>query len=81
MKPAKPDPSQGRGKKLGHTKEKPDRGQSDSEEVGEGGERPQNHGWFVSQVAKDKSLSGRDHGKAVSDVAHSDQGKPAKSEP
>ena len=40
-------------------------------------ERPQNHGWFVSQVAKDHSLTGRAHGEAVSAVAKSDQGKPA----
>jgi hypothetical protein len=41
------------------------------------GERPVNHGWYVSQVAHDHGLAGRDHGKAVSEVARSDQGKPA----
>jgi hypothetical protein len=39
--------------------------------------RPQNHGWYVSQVAKDKTLHGRDHGKAVSTEAHSQDGKDA----
>ncbi len=41
------------------------------------GDRPQNHGWFVSQVATDHSTTGKAHGKAVSEVAKSDQGKPA----
>jgi len=40
------------------------------------GERPENHGWFVSQVAHDHSLIGRAHGEAVSEVARSDAGKP-----
>ena len=39
------------------------------------GDRPHNHGWYVSQVAKDKSTTGRAHGQAVSAVAQSDQGK------
>ena len=45
------------------------------------GERPHNHGWFVSQVARDKSAVATDadgkstHGAAVSAVAQSDQGK------
>lgn len=39
-------------------------------------ERPQNHGWFVSQAAHDKSVSGHGHGQAVSDVARGDAGKP-----
>jgi hypothetical protein len=47
-----------------------------SEEVDTDHERPQNHGWFVSQVAKDHSVTGRAHGEAVSAVAQSDQGKP-----
>lgn len=34
-----------------------------------------NHGAYVSGVARDKSTSGRDHGKAVSEAAHSDCGK------
>jgi hypothetical protein len=36
-----------------------------------------NHGAYVSQVARDHSVTGRDHGKAVSEAAHSDCGKPA----
>ena len=40
------------------------------------GERPHNHGWFVSQAAKDHSLTGSAHGEAVSTVAQSDAGKP-----
>jgi hypothetical protein len=47
-----------------------------SEEVDTDHERPHNHGWFVSQVAKDHSVTGRAHGEAVSAVAQSDQGKP-----
>lgn len=39
--------------------------------------QPQNHGWYVSTVAKDKTLHGRDHGKAVSTEAHSQDGKTA----
>jgi hypothetical protein len=35
-----------------------------------------NHGAYVSQVAHDKTLKGREHGKAVSEAAHSDCGKP-----
>ncbi len=40
------------------------------------GERPHNHGWFVSQVATDHSTTGRAHGEAVSAVARGDDGKP-----
>jgi hypothetical protein len=45
------------------------------------GERPHNHGWYVSQAAKNKSLQATNadgvstHGAAVSAVAKSDQGK------
>ena len=35
-----------------------------------------NHGAYVSAVAHDKTLTGREHGKAVSEVARSDAGKP-----
>lgn len=35
-----------------------------------------NHGAFVSAVAQDDSVTGRAHGKAVSEVARSDAGKP-----
>ena len=39
-------------------------------------EHPQNHGWYVSQAAHDKSVSGHEHGQAVSEVARGDSGKP-----
>lgn len=39
------------------------------------GEAPANHGACVSAIAHDKSVSGREHGKAVSEVARSDCGK------
>jgi hypothetical protein len=46
------------------------------------GDRPLNHGWFVSQVAKDHSQTAKNsegvwtHGAAVSLVAKGDDGKP-----
>jgi hypothetical protein len=40
-------------------------------------DRPHNHGWFVSQAAKDHSTTGKAHGAAVSKIARGDQGKPA----
>jgi hypothetical protein len=46
------------------------------------GDRPHNHGWYVSQVARDESQTAKNsngqwtHGAAVSDVAKGDQGKP-----
>src|SRR3989304_679998 len=49
------------------------------------GERPHNHGWYVSQAAKNKSLVAANaqgestHGAAVSAVAQGDQGKQAAS--
>ena len=39
-------------------------------------QRKQNHGWFVSQAAHDQSVTGHDHGQAVSDVARGNAGKP-----
>ena len=36
-----------------------------------------NHGEYVKQVAQDKTLKGREHGKAVSEAARSDCGKSA----
>jgi hypothetical protein len=45
------------------------------------GDRPHNHGWYVSQVAKDSTKKATNaagestHGAAVSTVAKSDQGK------
>jgi hypothetical protein len=49
---------------------------TDSDEAPADHERPHNHGWYVSQVAKDHSVTGRAHGKAVSAEARSDDGKP-----
>jgi len=43
------------------------------------GNRPHNHGWYVSQAAHDKSFEGRNHGQHVSEVAQSDAGKPDQS--
>jgi hypothetical protein len=41
------------------------------------GERPENHGWFVSQAAKGETPSEfRNHGEYVSSVAKGDAGKP-----
>jgi hypothetical protein len=39
------------------------------------GDRPHNHGWFVSQVAKSDATTGQAHGDAVSTEAQSDDGK------
>jgi len=41
------------------------------------GERPQNHGWFVSQAAKGATpATAESHGAFVSTIARSDVGKP-----
>ena len=41
------------------------------------GERPQNHGWFVSEAAKAPTPAGFDnHGAYVSEIAQGDDGKP-----
>jgi hypothetical protein len=48
---------------------------ADPEDESGNHERPQNHGWYVSQAAHDKSTTGSDHGKAVSAVARGDDGK------
>jgi len=41
------------------------------------GERPQNHGWFVSEAAKAATPEGFDnHGAYVSEIARGDEGKP-----
>jgi hypothetical protein len=40
-------------------------------------DRPQNHGWFVSQAAQAETPAGTTHGAAVSAVAKSTAGKPA----
>lgn len=41
--------------------------------------RPHNHGWFVSQAAKDHSTTGKAHGAAVSKIAKGSEGAPAAS--
>jgi hypothetical protein len=41
------------------------------------GERPENHGWFVSEAAKGAMPAAAvNHGQQVSEVARSDEGKP-----
>ena len=41
------------------------------------GERPQNHGWFVSEAAKAATPAGSEnHGQVVREIARSDAGKP-----
>ncbi|MGV3758494.1 MAG: hypothetical protein ACO1PW_02995, partial [Actinomycetota bacterium] len=40
------------------------------------GERPQNHGWYVSEATKTCPESGRERGECISEVAKSDLGKP-----
>jgi|GEM_PF-4428717 len=42
----------------------------------EEGERPQNHGWYVSEATKTCPESGRERGECISAVAKSDLGKP-----
>ena len=39
-------------------------------------DRKDNHGAVVSTVAQDDTLTGREHGEAVSEIARSDAGKP-----
>lgn len=58
----------------------PDADEAEEEEadptVGEG-ERPQNHGWFVSEAAKGATPESADsHGAFVSEIARGDDGKP-----
>jgi hypothetical protein len=77
VKPAKNDQKHDQGKHLGQGKpDKVETQNDDSDPTEADHERKQNHGWFVSQVAKDHSTTGRAHGEAVSEVAQSDQGKP-----
>jgi hypothetical protein len=41
------------------------------------GERPQNHGWFVSEAAKGATpATATSHGQYVSEIARGDDGKP-----
>ncbi|MGH9225734.1 MAG: hypothetical protein ACRD2W_18550 [Acidimicrobiales bacterium] len=49
----------------------------DNEDGAGGTGQPANHGACVSAIAKDKSVTGREHGQAVSAVARSDCGKDA----
>ncbi len=50
---------------------------ADAEPVTGEGERPQNHGWFVSEAAKGATPTGFDHhGQYVSEIAGGDDGKP-----
>ena len=50
----------------------------EDEGADDAGDRPQNHGWFVSQAAKGATpASAANHGESVSAVARSDAGKPA----
>jgi hypothetical protein len=55
-----------------------DNDESDDTNTNEGGADGQshNHGWYVSQVARDHSITGRAHGQAVSAEARSEDGKP-----
>lgn len=47
------------------------------EEEAEDGDRPMNHGWYVSEAAKGATPDGyRNHGEYVSEVARGDDGKP-----
>ncbi len=79
-KPAKNELHPNQGKHLGQSKpadaDPADNDDGDSEEVDTDHERPHNHGWWVSEVAKDHSVTGRAHGEAVSEMARSDKGKP-----
>ena len=54
--------------------------ETEPEEESPEGDRPQNHGWFVSQAAHDKSSTGAAHGKAVSEMARGNSGKPESAE-
>jgi hypothetical protein len=47
-----------------------------------GGERPENHGWFVSQAAQGETPAEfRNHGEYVSSIARGDAGKPDAGKP
>lgn len=50
---------------------------ADEDSADPAGERPQNHGWFVSQAAKGATPeSPTNHGQSVSEIARGDAGKP-----
>jgi hypothetical protein len=47
------------------------------EDEAEDGDRPLNHGWYVSEAAKGETPDGyRNHGEYVSEIARGDDGKP-----
>jgi hypothetical protein len=75
-KPTNPGNSGGHGKSGDHGKPA-DPGNGNGNDVdNEGdGNRPHNHGWYVSQAAHADYDSGAEHGEAVSEVAQSDIGK------
>lgn len=63
---------------------RPPAAEEDAEEQTEetAGERPENHGWFVSQAAKGETPPEfRNHGEYVSSVARGDAGKPDAAKP
>ena len=70
-----PKPSKGKAQQP-HGNPHAQQPSDEPDEVPADHERKQNHGWFVSQAAQDRSTTGRDHGAAVSDVARSTAGKP-----
>jgi hypothetical protein len=76
VKAEKQHHGQGQGQKPTETGKPDDTGKPET-----AGERPHNHGWYVSQTAKDKSAVALNadgtstHGAAVQVVAKSDQGK------
>ncbi len=52
-------------------------GDDSAPDADEAGERPQNHGWFVSQAATGATPASADnHGAYVSEIARGDEGKP-----
>jgi hypothetical protein len=55
----------------------PDGEEAVEEEEAEDGDRPLNHGWYVSEAAKGPTPDGyRNHGEYVSEIARGDDGKP-----
>jgi hypothetical protein len=70
-----PKPSKGKADQVHGKPDAQEQGDQDETESGDH-ERKQNHGWYVSQAAHDQSVTGRDHGQAVADVARGNAGKP-----
>jgi hypothetical protein len=55
----------------------PEVDEAEDAELAATGERPQNHGWFVSQAAQGATPeSAANHGQYVSEIARGDDGKP-----